>query len=186
MICQAPVIVVPSYKIADPALRRLGSKTARHDKEPSIRLIDAASTGLITRKNTSPGTTGRQAVYHAEYLARQKRRPLGATASEAGGHPNRAIIEHSHISLLIAGPTPYVIMEQVSRRERVRIARYNSYLGQLAEGKISPRAFEHRISSWRPIRGQKFLANPDLALAVLEQRRTSDEELFIYESGRAQ
>jgi hypothetical protein len=76
-------------------------------------------------------------------------------------------------------------LQAPSRREASRAARYDAYVGQLAEGRITARAFERKISGWRPIRGERFLSNPDAVLAVLENRRAADQETFVYRSGRA-
>jgi hypothetical protein len=41
------------------------------------------------------------------------------------------------------------------------------------------------VRGWRPIVGERFLSDPDAVLALLEDRRASDLEVFYYESGRA-
>lgn len=81
-------------------------------------------------------------------------------------------------------PPRWVDLDNLSRAEARRVARYNSLTGQLTKGKLSPAAFRRRVSSWRPFRDERFLSDPDAALALLEVRRTSDEELFYYERGR--
>jgi hypothetical protein len=89
-----------------------------------------------------------------------------------------------HVGVFFGDPPRWAELE-LSRRDARRAGRYMALVGQLAEGKISPRAFERRVSGWRPIAGRRFLANPDAVLALLDERRAGEEEVFYYESGRA-
>ncbi len=78
-----------------------------------------------------------------------------------------------------------MVLEAATRREAIRAGRYENLTGQLAAGRISPKRFQERISNWRPIRGERFLADPNRVLAVLEVRRAGEMDLFVYSSGRA-
>jgi hypothetical protein len=82
------------------------------------------------------------------------------------------------------GPPRWVDLGNLSRAEARRVGRYNALVRQLADGKLSPAAFRRRVSSWRPFRDEHFLSDPDAVLALLEGRRSSDEEPFYYERGR--
>jgi hypothetical protein len=85
---------------------------------------------------------------------------------------------------LFDDPPRWADLDGLTRLEARRVGRYNAMVRQLAEGKLSPAAFRRRVSSWRPFRGEHFLSDADAALALLEVRRTGDEELFYYERGR--
>lgn len=166
------------------SLRRSAARPSIPGKRPSDRLVDAADAGLLTRRNTSPGTAGRRAVDRAQYLRRRSARP-GVSAREALGHERAEVREHRAISVLLDRPTPFVVLEAPSRLEAQRAGRYDSLVGQLAAGLVSPQRFRRRVGGWRPIRGENFLSDPDRVLAVLEARRAGEEDLFIYRSGRA-
>jgi hypothetical protein len=86
---------------------------------------------------------------------------------------------------MVDHPPRFLIFEGLSRRDTRRAARYGALVGQLSEGQLAPVVFRRRISSWRLISGYRFLADPDAVLAILEQRRAEDRELFYYTSGRA-
>jgi hypothetical protein len=77
------------------------------------------------------------------------------------------------------------MFEGLSRRDASRLARYNSLTGQLAQGTLSPRAFERRVSAWRPVGGQQLTSDPAAVLARLDQLRAGDQELFRYRRSRA-
>jgi hypothetical protein len=167
------------------SLRRAADRPATPGRQPSDRLIAAAEAGIIRRSNTKKGTRGQQAANAVTYRRRTSGRPEGVSAREAAGHERPEVRAARAISVLLDRPAPFVILEGPARLEASRAARYDSYAGQLAAGGITPERFQRKISSWRPIRGERFLADPDRVLAVLEARRAGDEELFIYRNGRA-
>jgi hypothetical protein len=86
---------------------------------------------------------------------------------------------------MVDSPPRFIVVTGLTRRDTRRAARYASFVGQLQDGAISGRSFRRRIGSWDPIVGYRFLADPDAVLAILEERRAHDLELFTYESGRA-
>jgi hypothetical protein len=161
-------------------LRRRANRAATPRKRPPDNLIAAAQRGLLTRSNTKPGTKGRQAADAVVYQSRVADRAPGETARQRLG----VVPTERSMPALFDEPPRWVDLDNLSRAEARRVARYNSLTGQLTKGKLSPAAFRRRVSSWRPFRDERFLSDPDAALALLEVRRTSDEELFYYERGR--
>jgi hypothetical protein len=137
----------------------------------------------LTRRNTQPGTPERQAVDRVAYLRRLERN-LGLTARQAAGHP-KPDDRLPSISLMVEAPPRFLVVEGLSRADTRRAARYEGLVGQLRDGKITPATFERRVSSWRPIAGYRFLSDPYAVLAILEERRAQDQEIFVYDSGRA-
>ncbi len=87
--------------------------------------------------------------------------------------------------MLLDRPEPFAILEAPTRREASRAGPYDSLVGKMAAAKISPKQFERTVSGWRPIRGERFLSDPNRVLAVLEARRAGELDLFVYESGRS-
>lgn len=164
------------------SLRASANRRARPRRPPSQRLRDAAAAGLITRGNTRRGTAGRQAADAEAYRRRLATRP-GRTARERAGHEAHGAPERVMLALL-DGPPRWAELHGLSRGEARRVARYDSLLGHLAAGDISGAAFRRRVSSWAAIRGERFLADPDLALALLSERAEGGESLFRYEGRR--
>jgi len=162
------------------ALRRQADRPSVARRQPPDVLIAQARLGLITRGNTRPGTKGRQAADAAMYRARVADRAEEETARERLG----VVKSTRSMPAMLDSPPRWVDLDNLSRAEARRVARFSSLTGQLAEGKLSPAAFRRRVSSWRPFRGEHFLSDPDAALALLEARRTSDEELFYYRRTR--
>jgi hypothetical protein len=149
-------------------------------RQPPDGLISAAKRGELRRSNTMPGTKGRQAVDAVVYRQRAADRAVGETARQRLG----VVRTGREMSVLFDGPPRFEVVSDVTRAEARRLARYDSLLGQLAGGTLSPTAFDRRVSSWRPFRGEHFLSEPDAALAILELRRAGDEPIFHYERGR--
>ncbi len=161
-------------------LRRRANRAATPRKRPPDNLIAAAQRGLLTRSNTKPGTRGRQAADAVTYRARVADRAPGETARQRLG----VVPTERSMPALFDDPPRWADLDGLTRLEARRVGRYNAMVRQLAEGKLSPAAFRRRVSSWRPFRGEHFLSDADAALALLEVRRTGDEELFYYERGR--
>jgi hypothetical protein len=88
------------------------------------------------------------------------------------------------ISALLDRRDPWATLEAPSPGEARRAARYGALVSQLAAGRLSSADFRRRVESWRPLRSERFLADPDRVLAELEVRRAADVELFHYSSGR--
>jgi len=88
------------------------------------------------------------------------------------------------ISALLDRPNPWAELNTPTPGEARRAARYDALVGQLAAGRLSPADFRRRVESWRPIRSEHFLADPDRVLAELEVRRAADIDVFHYASGR--
>lgn len=154
---------------------------ARH-REVDRRLLARARRGALTRGNTRPGTPERQAVDRITYLRRRAARPH-LTARQALAHPAPGDVLPS-ISLYLDEPPRYTIIEGLSRRDTRRAARHGALIGLLAERTMRPAEFRRRVSSWRPVAGYRFLADPDAVLALIEQLRAEDREVFYYDPGR--
>ena len=155
---------------------------ARHtDADPD--LFARAQRRELTRSNTSPGTPERQAVDRVTYLRRRDRK-IGPTAREALGHqkPGR---RPPQISFFAEGPPRRIVIEGLTRRDVRRAARYDAFVSNLANGRISAVDFRRKIRAWRPIAGFRFLAEPDAVLALIDELRAADIELFYYEPGRS-
>jgi hypothetical protein len=167
------------------SLRRSADRPAVPRGHPPQRLLDAAEVGLLTRRNTKPGTVGYQAANRVTYLNRAARRHPGETVREALGHERPTVRAHAEISVLLDRPDPWTVLEAPTRLEKTRGARYDALVSNLVQGNISPRAFRRRVALWRPIRGERWLSDPNRVMAVLEGRRAAGEDLFIYRSGRA-
>lgn len=123
--------------------------------------------------------------FRAEYAARVRLRRPGETTREATGHDRSTVRANRAISIYVDRPEPWLVLDSPTPGETRRAARYDALVGQLASGRLSPAIFGRRVAGWRPIRGERFLSDPDRVLAELEHRRARDEELFYYESGRA-
>jgi len=177
-------MVVPSSELP-PDLRRLANRKGIPRRPPTdrSRLNDAARIGLLTSDNTKKGTRGRQAVDRVTRLKREAQHP-DLTARQALGHRSPSDTP-SQISLMVDDPPRFVIIEGLLRRDLRRAGRYDSLVGKLEEHRITPAEFRRRVRSWRPIAGFRFLSDPDAVLALLEERRASDQEVFVYSSGRA-
>lgn len=152
-------------------------------REINPKLLTKAQSKQLTRSNTRPGTPERQAVDRAAYLQRRSRHPE-LSARQATGHYKESA-ETKRISFLAGDPPRYLEAEGLSRLELKRAGRYNDLLSKLDNGRISPKEFQRRVRSWKPIAGEKLLANPDAALAVVEKLRAQDKEIFVYNAGRA-
>jgi hypothetical protein len=126
-----------------------------------------------------------QAVWAVEYERRQVGRPEGISAREAAGHDRPAVRADRHISIFVDEPPYFVELSGLSRRDVRRAARYDNLVRQMAEGRVSAATFRRRVGRWRPIDGRRFLSDPDAVLAVLEDRRALDLEIFVYTSGRS-
>jgi hypothetical protein len=154
---------------------------AHRDVDPD--LLARARVGGLRRSNTTVGTPERRAVDRVIYV-RRRERYSELTARQALGHP--ALTDTlSTISLMVDDPPRFVIVEGLIRRDLRRAGRYDHLVRQLDEGRLSPVVFRRRVRSWRPIAGMQFLADPDAVLALLEERRAGDLEVFVYDSGRA-
>jgi len=146
-------------------------------------LLERARRRELTRSNTQPGTPERQAVDRVTYLRRRDRK-IGPTAREALGHQKPGY-RPAQISFFAEGPPRRIVIEGLSRRDVSRAARYDAFVSNLANGRISPAEFRRRMRTWRPIAGFRFLSEPDAVLALIEELRAADIELFYYEPGRS-
>jgi hypothetical protein len=88
------------------------------------------------------------------------------------------------MSTLLDRPPRWTVLEDVTRGEARRLARYDAMMSNLVQGDISPPAFERRVGAWRPIRGERFLADPAAVMAILDMRRQVGDPVFIYEGRR--
>jgi len=146
-------------------------------------LLGRARRGELSRSSTRPGTAERRAVDRVKYVRRRAAHPE-ITARQALGHPKTGDVLPT-ISLMVDDPPRFIVIEALNRRDLRRAGRYDNLVNQLNEGRITSASFERRVGTWRPIAGYTFLADPDAVLAILEERRAADLEVFHYESGRA-
>ena len=109
--------------------------------ELTPELLDRARRRDLTRSNTEPGTPERQAVDRATYLRRRDRK-IGPTAREALGHQKPGY-RPAQISFFAEGPPRRIVIEGLSRRDVRRAARYDAFVGNLRNGRLS-RAPGHR------------------------------------------
>jgi len=117
------------------------------------------------------------------YRQRVAGRPEGVTARTAAGHEPAAARGATAMSTILVG-RGWVVLDDLSRGERVRLARYDALLSNLSTGDLSGAAFYRRVSGWAPIRGERFESDPAVALAILDERRQSGETLFEYRGRR--
>lgn len=164
---------------------RSADRTALLGREPSDRVRALAEIGRLTRSNTKAGTVGRRAVDAVVYRRRVAGRGAGVTARTAAGHEVRSARAITAMSTLLDGPPRWAVLEDLSRGERVRQARYDAMLSNLSTGDMRGATFRRRVSQWAPIRGEKFLADPAAALAILEERREAGDPLYIYKGRRS-
>jgi hypothetical protein len=166
-------------------LRNLANRKATPGKPPTDRSVvtQAAQLGFLRRGNTKKGTRGRQAVDRATRLSRRQRRP-DVSAREALGHRSKKN-RPAQISLMVADPPRFIIIETFNRTDLHRAGRYDHLVNLLAARRIAPSAFERRVNSWRPIAGERFLADPEAVLTLLDRLRAEDRETFVYDSGRS-
>jgi len=172
------------------SLRRAANRKADpRGKAPRGQVVEAAAAGLLTRKNTEPGTAGRRAVDRVTYERRvAKGAAKGLSAREAAGTPGRNPLRRdiSVIASDSSGVSSFVVLGDVDRRTAARIGRYDHLVRELAEGRLTGPEFQRRVGSWRPLPGgERFESNPSAVLAVIEERRASGLETFIYTSKRA-
>jgi hypothetical protein len=158
---------------------------ARKTHDPA--LIARARSGALTRTNTVAGSSERQAVDRVQYERRLAMRRPDETARQALAHP-RAGDTLQRWGVFVDDPPRWVELEMRPREGR-RVARYLSLAGRLADypkNGFRRAEFARKVSAWRPLpNGMRFLADPDAVLALVEQRRALDLEVFYYESGRA-
>jgi hypothetical protein len=89
------------------------------------------------------------------------------------------------MSVYLGPEARFGVPENLTRAEARRLARYDSFVGQLARGRATGRDFQRRIAAWRPFRGERFTSDPRAVLAAIDRRRDDELEVFEYRSGRA-
>jgi hypothetical protein len=142
--------------------------------------------GRLSRGNTRPGTRERQAVDRAAYLRRRGDLGEGETVRSRLGHgpADRAM------PALFGTPPRWVDLDNLSRAESRRLGRYWSLVSitfevgdrrlSRAEAAERERRFERRVSSWRPLRGGRLLADPRAVAVLLAERSASDVPTVFY------
>lgn len=153
----------------------------RREIDPA--LLAAARRGELTNANTRAGTPERQAVDRVKYLRRRAAHPE-RSARQALAHPAPGDRPGS-ISFMVDDPPRFVLVEGLSGRDLRRAGRYGRLARELESGRLSHAAFRRQVGAWRPIAGFRFLSDPDAVLALVEDRRAADLEIFYYDSGRA-
>lgn len=129
--------------------RAAGQPGGPRGRRPSGRLLEAASAGILTRSNTTPGTAGRRAVDAVTYDRRQERARIAArrrgepapTARAAAGHAYRG-------ARFFSVPTTAGLadLEVTNRREASRVGLYLHDIGDLVWGELPDRGF---AAKWR-------------------------------------
>jgi hypothetical protein len=125
-------------------------------------LLAAARSGRLTRANTWPGTPERRAVDRSVYLRRRAARP-SATARESLGHvpPGSIAPTASFFAERVeGGPLTLLVGVAIRRADLRRVARFDAAVEALRRRRITPHAFERRVSRWAPV---EVLAPPELA-----------------------
>lgn len=136
-----------------------------------------------------------QAVYRAQYLERRAGRPT-ASARTAVGHapPGSEQPTATFFAQPVQGGGARILVDvTVSRADVHRVGRYLHAVRELRGGRVSARAFQRRVSGWRPIEvlappdlagAYRFVADAETALALA--RRAADEGIETWiDSGRA-
>jgi len=165
-------------------LRSAANRPARPRRPPAAdsKLAEAARAGLLTRANTISGTAGRQAADAVVYARREARRAPGETARAAAGH--RKAPPAGGMSAIFR-EVGFSVIEAPTAGERRRLGRFNARVAELVEGQLSARRFERMIAGWRPLRGMRFESDPEVVLAILDIRRETGEDIFIYVGRRS-
>lgn len=149
------------------------------------RLVEAARHGILTRRNTQRGTAGARAVYFVEIENRLRKVPAAARTpgwkQRALGHETPAERQNIEMSTWLDTPSGFTVVHAPTRADRNRIGRYNSLVGKLASGEVTPEAFRRRIESWEPIQGKQWLSDPARVLAIMAARLAAELPIFIYE-----
>ncbi len=170
------------------ALRRAAARGAGHrGKRPSPAVVDAARAGVLTRSNTAPGSAGRRAVDAATYARRQV---LGRRRAERRGEPApsaRAAVGHGRpfaesgrtMSSIFVGEG-FILVDNLTRGEARRVARWNARAGELKEGQLTPGRFRQLVAAWEPFRGMNFESDPAVVVAQLVELQEAGEAPFVY------
>ncbi len=173
--------------VADAAAGRI---TLANTRRGSLRRaavdIVRAQRGLLTDRNTDRGTPERQAVDWVTYKRRAARRAEGETVRQALGHRRgNALITTATIYVEHRGEPALLYDAQLPRKDLRRAARHQALVGQLTEGRLSPRAFRARVRRWRSVRvlgpgasaGEyKLLSDPEAVLVIAEAARRAEPE----------
>ncbi len=101
------------------------------------------------------------------------------------GHEAASLRQGRAMSVYLGPEARFGVPENLTRAEARRLARYDSFVGQLARGRATGRDFQRRIAAWRPFRGERFTSDPRAVLAAIDRRRDDELEVFEYRSGRA-
>lgn len=95
------------------------------------------------------------------------------------------------MSVLLDTPPRSELLSELSRGEARRVARYGEvvrqllYQGRYRGAVMTPARFRRVVGTWRPIRGERFLSDPDAVVALIDELRADDQELFVYERARS-
>jgi hypothetical protein len=155
----------------------------------AVDLVRAERDELKTR-STRAGTAERQAVDRVEYDRRKARRADAETVREALSHRQTGASSPTAVVYVQSDAGPRVLFDaELSRRDLRRDARHLSLIGQLAEGRLSPGAFDAKVRQWRPVTvlgppeiagTYKFLSDPAAVLVLVEQLRGEEPEYIRY------
>lgn len=177
-------------------IRRSADRPAVRGREPSDRLVDLAELGVLTRRNTIPGTKGRQAVDRAVYLRRRSAEPE-LTAREAAGHRVSGTRTRAATFFTTDPPRWITISDPtVSVRDVHRAGRYmgdvGALIGDLRRAAGSPgeqarikRRWEATMRRRAPIAGHPVLADADAAIVLADVMRGDEDSALVFDSGRS-
>ena len=86
------------------------------------------------------------------------------------------------ISVFVDDPPRRLIIEGLSAYDVSRAASYDALVGNLSRGRVQPTTFRLLVDE-EPLAGFRFLADPDAVLALIEELRAADIEVFYIQSG---
>jgi hypothetical protein len=156
---------------------------------PSSNPIVAEAARLFLETGRTPpkgdkGSFERQVYDRYNFVKRSRTRSEGETVRARLGHAPKGFVGRT-ASVFLEGPPRFVVLENLSRGDLRRAARYDALVSNLVQGDIIPAAFRRRVKSWSPIAGERFLSDPEAVLALVAARHADGEELFVCSSGRA-
>ena len=155
---------------------------------PTDALVDTAARAFVASGARAPrglaGTFSRKVYDRTTYLRRAAGRAEGERVRERLGHPGRDFGERL-ASVLLDDPPRWAVLAGLSRGDMRRATRYDAFTNALVRGQMSDAAFRRRIGSWRPIAGEKFLADPAAVRVLIAARKAGDDETFLCSSGRS-
>lgn len=82
-----------------------------------------------------------------------------------------AVMTEATMTTLFDDPSRYEKLTNYTGIEMRRMGRYENLVKDLLGGRIEPKVFTRKVRSWKPIRGEKCLADPREIFKILDRRR---------------